>query len=181
MIGYFLSYDDSAVVIDVFRTFVGYFKYLTRTMMSSGFWNYLRMYCFIFLMNFLYWSLAYLCADMVLIPRQNTPLLPLSSWLMMCILGHWSVRLFPYVLGYFLLWYDLIGRVPVPCCLNLIRLSQRHGWLLLHCRSCPFFLWQMKKFLFPESLYFTLSFWILLKSHSYPCSVRDITPCVRSF
>ena len=34
-------------------------------MMSSGLCNTLRMYCFRFSLNFLYWSLAYLCSDLV--------------------------------------------------------------------------------------------------------------------
>ena len=40
MIGSFWSSVDSAVGIDVSSTVIGYFKYLTRTMMSSGLWNY---------------------------------------------------------------------------------------------------------------------------------------------
>ena len=54
MIGYFLSSVGSTVVIDMFNTVVGYFKYLTRMMISSGFCNYRRTYCFIFSLNLLY-------------------------------------------------------------------------------------------------------------------------------
>ena len=34
-------------------------------MMSLGFWNSLKMYFFSFFLNFLYWSLASLCSDVV--------------------------------------------------------------------------------------------------------------------
>ena len=54
-----------AVGIDVSSTVIGYFKYCTRIMMSSGFCNYWSTYCFSFRLNFLYWSLASLFMDMV--------------------------------------------------------------------------------------------------------------------
>ena len=65
MIRYFSYSADSYVIIGVFKTIVWSFKYLTRTMMYSGLWNILRMYCFRFLLNFLYWYLASLCSDVV--------------------------------------------------------------------------------------------------------------------
>ena len=74
IIGYLSSSADSDVGLDVFKIIVGSFKYLTRTMMSSWFWNTLRMYCFSFLLNLLYRSLAYLCSDMVpkTAPKSST-------------------------------------------------------------------------------------------------------------
>ena len=54
-----------AVGIDVSSTVIGYFKYCTRIMMSSGFCNYWSTYCFIFSLYFFYWSLASLFLDMV--------------------------------------------------------------------------------------------------------------------
>ena len=65
MIGSFSSSDYSAVGIDVFKTILGSFKYLTRTIMSSELWNTLSMYCFRFSLDFLYWYLASLCSDVV--------------------------------------------------------------------------------------------------------------------
>ena len=77
MIGSFLYSDDSAVGLDVFKTVVGSFKYLARTMISSEFWNYLRMYCFSFSLTFLYWYLASLCSDVIpkTAPKSSTSLL----------------------------------------------------------------------------------------------------------
>ena len=150
MIRSFLSSDDSAVGLDVFKTIVGSFKYLTRTIMSSGFWNFLRMYCFRFSPNLSYWSLDYLCSVVVPKPGQNPSLLPWSSWLTMCVMGGWSVRLVRHFLGDRLFWYDLLGHVLVPRFLNFICSSQRHGWLLRHYRPCHCFPRQVRPFLFPE-------------------------------
>ena len=74
MIGSFLSYTDIAVGLDVFKTIVGYFKYPTKTMMSSGFYNTLRVYYFSFSLNFLYWSLASLCSEVIpkTAPKSST-------------------------------------------------------------------------------------------------------------
>ena len=65
MIGYFSSSSERALCLDVFKTAAGSFRYLIRTMMSSGFCNCCSMYCFSFLINFLYCSLAYLCLAVV--------------------------------------------------------------------------------------------------------------------
>ena len=65
MIRHFSSSDYSAVGIDVFKIVVVSFTFMTRTMMFWGFWNSLRMYCFRFYMNFLYWPLASLFSDVV--------------------------------------------------------------------------------------------------------------------
>ena len=65
MIGSFSSSAGSAVGLDVFKNILGHFKSLTRTMMSSGFYNTIGMYCFRFLVNFLYWSLDSLCYYML--------------------------------------------------------------------------------------------------------------------
>ena len=74
MIGSFLSSADSAVGLDVFKTIVLYFKYLTITIMSSGFWNTLMLYFFSFSLNLLYWSLASLYFDVVpkIVPKSST-------------------------------------------------------------------------------------------------------------
>ena len=54
MIGHFLSLVDITVGLDGLKKVVGSFKYLTRMMMSSGLWNYLRIYQFRLSLNFLY-------------------------------------------------------------------------------------------------------------------------------
>ena len=74
MIGSFYSSSKIAVGLDVFRSLVEYFKPLTRTMMSSGLWNYIRMYCLRLSLNFLYLSLAYICLDVVpkTAPKSST-------------------------------------------------------------------------------------------------------------
>ena len=65
MIGSFLSSVDSAVCIDMYIIVIGYFKSCTRIMMSSELLNYRSTYCFSFLLNLLYWSLASLYSDLV--------------------------------------------------------------------------------------------------------------------
>ena len=65
MIGYLSSSVDSDVGLNVFKIVVEYFKYLAIIMMSSGFCNSHRMHCFIFLLNFLYFSFASLFLEVV--------------------------------------------------------------------------------------------------------------------
>ena len=156
MIGSFSSSDDSAMGLDVFKTVVRSFKYLTRTMMSSRFYNTLRMYCLRFSLNFFYWSLASLCSDVVPKNAPKSSTSPLKFLIVDVYTGGWSVHLFHHVLGERLFWYNLLGRVLVTHCFNLIRSSQRHGWLLRHFFPRHWFLRQVRPFLFPESLYFTL-------------------------
>ena len=74
MIGDFPSSVDSAAGLDVFKTVVGSFESLTRTMMYSGFWNSHRMYCYIFDLNFLYCYLDFLCSEVVprTAPKSST-------------------------------------------------------------------------------------------------------------
>ena len=60
---------------------------------------------------------------------QNCPFLSLSLWSMMCMMGSWSVCLVRHVLGDCLFQYNLLGRLLTPCCLHLICLSHKHGWL----------------------------------------------------
>ena len=67
MIRSFSSFAGSAVGLDVYKTILGHFKSLIRTMMSSGFCNTLGMSCFRFSVNFLYWYLASLCYYMLYI------------------------------------------------------------------------------------------------------------------
>ena len=55
----------SAVGIGVSRTFINSSIYFTRTMMYSGLRNYQNIYCFRFLIDFLYWSLASLWSSIV--------------------------------------------------------------------------------------------------------------------
>ena len=70
MIGSFLSYVDGAVGLVVSITVIISFKSHTRTMMSSGLYNYRSMYGFSFLLNLFYWSLAYLWSAVV---PKNAP------------------------------------------------------------------------------------------------------------
>ena len=63
MIIYFLYGVVSSVGLDVFITVIRYFRYRTRTMMYSGFWNYRIIHWSSFSLNFLYWSLYSLCLD----------------------------------------------------------------------------------------------------------------------
>ena len=74
MIGSVSSSAVSTVGLDVFKTIMGSFKYLTRTMMSLEFCKYLRIYCFSFSLNFLYWSLVSLCSEVVpkTAPKSST-------------------------------------------------------------------------------------------------------------
>ena len=78
MIGSFSSSADITVGLDVFKIVVGSFKSLTRTIVSSGFWNSIRMYCFVFLLNFLYWYLAYICSDVVPKTAPKSSISPLK-------------------------------------------------------------------------------------------------------
>ena len=89
MIGSFSSSTGSVVGLDVFKTILGHFKSLTRTMMSSGFCNTLGVYCFRFLVNFLYLSLASLCSDVV----SKTAPKPSTSYLKFLIDGMYGGRL----------------------------------------------------------------------------------------
>ena len=43
MIGYFSSSADNAVVLEVFKTIMGYFKSLTRMIVSSGLWRHQQL------------------------------------------------------------------------------------------------------------------------------------------
>ena len=70
MIRSFLSSVDSTVGLDVLKIVLGYFKDLTRKMVSSGLWNYCRMYRLSFSLKFLYWYLASLCLAVV---PKNAP------------------------------------------------------------------------------------------------------------
>ena len=54
MLGVFSYLVEISVGIDVFKTDIGYFSYLARTMKSSGVCNSYRIYCFRFSLNFLY-------------------------------------------------------------------------------------------------------------------------------
>ena len=57
---------------------LGSFKYLTRMIMYSGLCNSFRMQCFIFSLNFLYWSLASLCLAVVPNTAQKVSIYPLK-------------------------------------------------------------------------------------------------------
>ena len=69
---------DISVRLDVFKTVVGSFKSLTKTMMYSGLCNYCRMYCFSFSLNFLYWYLDSLCLEVVPMAAQNLSTSPIK-------------------------------------------------------------------------------------------------------
>ena len=60
----YLVYSD--VGPDVSSTVIRSFRYHNRKIMSSGLWNYQNTYCFIFSVDFLYWSLDSFCLSMVL-------------------------------------------------------------------------------------------------------------------
>ena len=87
-------------------------------------------------------------------PRQNRPLLPWSSWLVMCMHGSWSVRLVclirhvSNVLGGHLFRYNLLGCILSPCCFHLAWSYQKNGWLSCHCRSHHCSPRQVRPFLF---------------------------------
>ena len=55
----------SSVGLDVSSMFIRFFRYRTRTMMSSGIYNYQNTYCFSFSLDLLYWSLASLWLSIV--------------------------------------------------------------------------------------------------------------------
>ena len=77
MIVSLLSLVYSAVGIDVSRTVFRYFISHTRTIVSSGLWNYHNTYCFRFSLNFLHWSLYYLGSAVVpktITKSSNSPL-----------------------------------------------------------------------------------------------------------
>ena len=77
-----LSYSvDSDLGLDVSSIVIGSFKYHTITMMSSWFSDYPRVYCFIFLKNFLYWYLASICSSMEpnTTPKSYTSILKLQT------------------------------------------------------------------------------------------------------
>ena len=65
VIGYFSYFVYIDVCLDVYSTVIGYFRYHTRIMMHSGFWNSRSTYCFRFRLNFLHWSLAFLWSAVV--------------------------------------------------------------------------------------------------------------------
>ena len=180
MIGSFLSYTDIAVGLDVFKTIVGYFKYPTKTMMSSGFYNTLRVYYFSFSLNFLYWSLASLCSDVVpkTAPKSSTsplkflindvyagqlkppPLLQSPWWTSRTILPPHPRPHLPL-----LEFYSLVSeaRVIVAPLLSLSLLPAA-GEVVSVFRVIVFY------------SFLLFSFWILLNLHSYPRSMWDITP-----
>ena len=81
MIGSFLYSVDSAIGLDVSIMVTGYFIYLTRTIMSSGFWNSWSTYCFSFYLNFLYCSLVSLCSSMVPNTNPKSSTYPLKFWM----------------------------------------------------------------------------------------------------
>ena len=110
-IGYFLSSADSYVDFYVFKTFVGHFKLLTIPMMYWGFWNSLRMYCFSFSLNLLYWSLNSLCSDVFPKTTPKSSTYPLKLQIDDMYTG-WSNHL-PRLLRPW--WPPLLTRTPWPC------------------------------------------------------------------
>ena len=55
----------STVGLDLSSTLIGSLRYCTRIMISSVLWNYQNMYCFIFSVDFLFWSLTSIWLSMV--------------------------------------------------------------------------------------------------------------------
>ena len=135
MIKSWTSLVDRIVGLDVFKIVVGCFKSLTRTILSSGFCNYFRMYASDSCWTSCTGTWLIFARSRYLRPYQNSPLIPWSLWYMMGMLGSWINRLDRHVLGDRLFWYGLLDRVLAPCFLHLIRLSQKHRWLFRHC--CP--------------------------------------------
>ena len=184
MIEYFSSSADSAVGLDVFKTIVGSFKYLTRTRIYSGFWNTIRMYCLSFSLNYLYWSLASIFSDVVpknapkfsssplkfLIDaayagRLKRPPLPPRPWQPPLPVQPPRALPRPPLLEFYLLVSD--ARVIVASLLSPPLLTVAGEAVSV-----------FGVIVFYSFLIF--SFWILLNLHSYPCSVRDITPRICS-
>ena len=107
MIGYFSSSAGSAVGLDVFKTVLRHFKSLTRTMMSSGLYNTLGRYCFRLPVNFVYWSLATLCYDMLYIKYTILYILH-TIYYLICILIYYL--LFIIYLLLFIIWYIIYNK-----------------------------------------------------------------------
>ena len=151
-------------------------------MISSGFWNTLRMYCVRISLNFLYWCLASLCSDVAHkttskysnsslksliddlydVQLKRPPLLTCPWWPPLPVMPPW---LRPRLQ---LLEFDLLvseARVIVASLMSVKLLcavgdsASSSGVILFH-----------------SVLLFT--FWILLNLHSCPCSAWDITPRV---
>ena len=184
MIGYFSSSPDSAVGLDMFKTVIVSFKYMTRMMMSSGFWNSIRIYCFSFSINFLYWSLASLCSDVVpkTVPKSSTsPLKLLVGDVYNGRLNHPPLPSRPWWLP-FPLWTPRPR--PRPPLLELDSLISEAKVIFASLPSPPFLpaadevVSVSGVILFYSFILFSLL--ILLKLHSYPRSVWAISPCVFS-
>ena len=184
MIGSFLNSADSDVGLDAFKIIVGYFKSLTKTMTSSGFWNTLRIYCFRFLLNVLYWSLASFFSNVVpkTVPEYSTstlkflindvyagrlkrpPLPPRPWWLNLPVQTPWPHPCPP------LLEFDLLvseAQVIVASLPSPPLLSVAGGDISV---SIVIALYS----------FLLIPFWILLNLHSYPPSAWDITPRICS-
>ena len=154
------------------------FKFLTRTMMSSGFWSSSRMYCYRFLLNFLYGFLDSLCSAMVPKTTPESPTSILKFLIDDVYVGrseHPSRPLRPW-------WPPPMVRTPLkrPWTL-LLALDSLIPEARVIVTSLP------SPLLIPaagEAVSVScvnigdLPFWILLNLHSYPSSVWDITPCV---
>ena len=153
-------------------------------MMSSGFYNSLRMYWFSFSLHFLYWYLAYLFSDVVpkTKPKSSTsplnlliydvydgrlkrPPFPSRPWWPPHLVRTPRPRPRPQLLEFDLLVSDarvVVASLPsltfLPAAGEAVSVS---GVIVFY-----YFL------LFP--------FWILLNLHSYPRSAWDITPRIFS-
>ena len=62
---YFRSSVDNTVGLDVLSMVIGSFMSHNNTMMSSGLGNYCITDCYIFSLNVLNWSFAYLCSGVI--------------------------------------------------------------------------------------------------------------------
>ena len=174
MIGSFLYSDDSAVGIDMFKKIVGSFKYLTITIVYSGFCNTLRMYCL---------SFSSLCSDMVpkTAPKSSTShlkflindvyygilkllsILTRPSWWTILVQPP-RLRPRPLLLDFDSLVLDvrmIVASLPIP------PLLPPEGEAVSVSRVIVF-----------NILNFPLQ--ILLKLYSYSHYLREITPCICS-
>ena len=182
MIRSFLSSVDSDVGLNVFKIVAGYFKSLTRTMMSLGFWNYLMMYCFRFSPKFLYLSLDFICLEVVpkTVPKFSTS--PLKFPIDYVYAGRLKHLTFsPYT---FLSPHPVWPPWPCPCppvlALDSLIVSEAQV-IVVSLLSQPLLPTAGEAVSVSGVIVIYLFFWILLNSNSYHFYAWDITPRVCNY
>ena len=160
----------------VFKTVVGYSKYLTRTMMSSGFCNYHMMYYFSFSLNFLYWSLDFICLDVV----PKTAEKSYTSTLNLLIDDVYTRRLKRPPCPSYPWWTTLQAKPPWPCpntpLLALDSIVSEARAIAASPPPPPLLTASGEAVYISGVIVDYLPLWILLNLHSYSCSVWDISP-----